>query len=159
MPLFPSWKDESPEVFLREVARGFFVGAERAACARQWDLVVDLHGVQIVTADDTIVCSFPDGEPVPVHLLDQVHIKTERVIDKGGTVLFCCEMGRSRSASVAYAMLRSVAGVCHGDAYERISTQMHVPAGHRKLVVTYPRKRTFESALYWVTSRMARLSS
>jgi len=158
MPSYPIWCNEDPDVFLREVGPGLFVGAKGAASVRPWDLVVDLHGVELVTADDLILHPFPDGNPFPSEVLDQAYSKVERVRDQGGVTLIACDTGRSRSASAAYAMLRTIWGVGRNDANNRISTQTTVPVGRqRRMSVTHPRRETLSSAFDWVEHRLERL--
>lgn len=158
MPSYPIWINEADGVFLREVARGLFVGAQGAASVRPWDLVVDLHGIELVTAGEVLVRTFSDGEPFPPAVLDEIYAKTERVLDQGGVVLLACEMGRSRSASAAYAMLRTIPRVGRNDAYNRIATQMTIPTGtKRKLSMTYPRRTTYKSASDWAETRLEQL--
>lgn len=157
MPVYPRWVDETDGVFLREVARNLFVGAEAAAFVRSWDLIVDLHGNHS-PEKNILVVPFADGDEIPHGALTEIYSRVERALDSGQEVLICCKVGRSRSASVAYAILRVCYGVKPGDAHERISTLLTIPTGRRTLSFTYPLHRTFQSASSWAESRVDELT-
>lgn len=116
---------------LREVAPGLYVGGMIAVCerptqTRDWWAVVDCHGyrvdgqreVRFGTLPRVVRYGFDDCGPVPASLLAAASALYR---ERGGDVLVCCAAGSSRSAAVAYAMMRDVLGAPHDDALARVS--------------------------------------
>jgi hypothetical protein len=118
---FPRWLDERETVMLREVAPGLFLGAEGARKARTWDLVVDMFGSTIPVSTRYLI-RWPmfDGTPVPRPLLDGVLPMVRGTLSRHDTVLVHCAAGLSRSASVAYGLLRRLYRLPHHEALRRV---------------------------------------
>ena len=130
-------------VNLREVAPGLFVGAEAATREMNWALVVSVGGDDQRPSAPQIRWYFDDGVPIPDGLLDLVHA---RVTGQGqAPVLIHCAAGRSRSASVAYALIRANGGLDHAGALARVQT----PGDEGR----YPMPATLQSARRWVASK------
>jgi hypothetical protein len=152
---FPQWvRTADQRAMLRCVAPNLFVGGatailERARPHTEWWAAVDLHGTQHSTGFKRepafgelrrfLRCAFEDGAPVPDGLLDAV---TAFVRGRGGPVLISCAMGVSRSATVAYAVIRAELGVGHDVAARMVAC----PAGS-------PLRTTLQSARRWADAR------
>ena len=100
----------------------------------------------------SLVRPVQDRHPLPDGLLDEV---LDRVMDclSDGPVLIQCEMGRSRSAGVAYALLRALYGQSHDEAYARVHTQTVFQAGKNQLSFDWPHPKLLASAAAWVDQR------
>jgi hypothetical protein len=86
-----------------------------------------------------------NGKPIPDRVLDALTDYAAQKLRRGVPVLVQCFAGLSRSASVAYAILRSVYGLPDHEALRRIET---TTAG-----VRWPRRETIESARQWAFKR------
>jgi hypothetical protein len=86
-----------------------------------------------------------DGQPIDPALLDECVRFAQLVARTRTPLLVQCAMGLSRSATVAYAILRVRYGLEHDEAYRRVASRY---AGH-----TYPHPVTFRSAMQWVTKQ------
>lgn len=152
---FPVLVNDDPRVNLRQISADLYIGAQSAPMDRVWDLVVDLHGVNGARTRYWIKEPFPDGQPFPDGLLDQVRnaIVQARSDLACQAILIACEMGMSRSASCGYAMLRELEGLGHDEAYARISSETTFQAGPKTLSVSWPREKTLSSARAWVERR------
>lgn len=150
---FPHWPEQRRIRFLRlrQVGPLLWIGGAmspapgafmRPDLVPVWGAVVDLAGVSrhpeagYESPIPLLVLPFDDGDPVPGEILDRV-----RDVVRGAShpVLLHCAEGLSRSASVAYAMLR-LGGVGHEDALHRVTF-----GGERG----YPVRETLESARAW----------
>ena len=144
---YPRWIAEHPRgVYnLREVGPNLYVGAMASCVAApiKWTAIYDFCGASREYIDDypikPICLEFDDGEPIPSGYLDRVYAE---VLKAQGPVLLHCAQGLSRSASVAYAMLRR-SGLDHAEALTRVQ----VPHGKG-----YPLKETLASAVAWAES-------
>lgn len=157
MAEFPRWIDRSHAANLREVGPNLFVGAEwspgQPPKGKRWAAVVDLYGSSLEEpgreaiyhrADCLLHWPFLDGDYFPTGALDAV----TRIVKLGrtrGPVLIHCQAGLSRSASAAYAMLRTQDKLGHADALARIK----VPRESE-----FPRKETLASAQTWVLKNL-----
>jgi hypothetical protein len=116
---------------LREVAPNLFVGGMIAVCerptrTRDWWAVIDCHGyrqegqreVRMGTLPRVVRYGFDDCGPVPVPLLVAASALYR---ERGGAMLVSCAAGASRSASVAYAVMRDVLGTPHDEALACVS--------------------------------------
>lgn len=156
MPLdsFPKWASyPGGEQNLREVAPGLFVGAVDAVTAQPWHTIIDLYGtatdpfkrVRYATAHQVLSIPFPDGDAIPEGALERIDAALSRA--KAPTLIHC-QAGLSRSASVAYAMLRHRKHLSHDAALARVTTPGH---GHQ-----FPRPTTLASARTWVQANRRR---
>ncbi len=139
-----------PFLHLREVAPGLHVGGGAAVTLRSdWCLVIDFDGL---SQDPDNAGAYPrtavlhalpmeDGNPFPPGNLDRVEALYLEHLGQG-PILFHCAMGASRSASAAYAILRKVVGLEHGEALRRVQ----IPS-----LCGYPMKHTLQSAVRWAT--------
>lgn len=145
---------------LRRVAPGLYVGGATAVCERSvrghdWWAVVDCHGpkhtssvqreVRFGQLDRVIRYAFEDGSPVPEALLVAAEALYRR---QAGPLLISCAAGVSRSASVAYALLRVVRGLSPDEAMARVACA----AGR-------PLPNTVTSAEKWATQRLVERST
>jgi len=123
---------------LREVAPGLYVGGQVTPIHDGFDTVIDLAGQDDPSYKKfrkVLHWTFTDGLPVPEPLLDAVWDLLQKA---QGPVLIHCAEGRSRSVSVAYAMLRRQ-GQDHEAAYAAVCST-HGP----------PVPTTFNSVHEWV---------
>lgn len=142
MSTWPRWTSDGHA--LREVAPGLFVGNAAALLARdesgaprRWggwvqcahgttDLgPVALRTVEAVGAaiDCTAILSLRDGAAVSPRDLDAALVVARSARELGdGPTLVSCSAGLSRSAVVAYALLRAE-GIAAGDALRRVSVR------------------------------------
>lgn len=154
--------DPIPSRNLRKVSNlGIYVGAVDAikSMPERPSLIVDLYGesCKLVTGDEpvllegrtTLLC-WPvwDGVPIPDKVYDRV-VELARKKIRAGPVLVHCQAGLSRSASVAYALIRTLEGLSHDDALRRVQ----IPGKPH-----WPSPKTIESARKWYASRRARFS-
>jgi len=149
---WPRWIKQDFDHNLREVAPGLYVGAEYSAGLRPdgpWQLVVDLYGSSRDTtkwvlywgSDEVMAIPFDDGDGFPDGALDRIGAAVMEAI-QSGPVLIHCQAGLSRSASAAYAMLRTLYGLNDREAASRV-----------KIMPAFPRKKTLQSARDWVHAR------
>lgn len=141
---YPHWTEGGAFHNLREVGPNLYVGALTARNARQWRYVISCHPA--LDADQTHGHSkvpFPDGEPIPrstlQHALDVCLEHRER-----GEVLIHCQAGFSRSAAIAYAVLRLQDGLSGQQAEQRVFVRYG-----------YPLAATLISASKWVYDKSA----
>ena len=143
---FPLWVNQDPNYFLREVGPGVFVGAQLAPSSMAWSGIIDLCGgsssplMSPHYADCPVFLRwvFSDGDEIPEGLLDSA-VPLVAEARRSGPVLIHCRAGLSRSASVAYAVLRVLHDLNHKRAMERVSS---VPG--------WPISTTLLSARSWV---------
>lgn len=168
MTAYPRWLSGGPDgnllsPNLRDVGEGVLVGsvgAERLTeHVPESTPVVQLYeglprlGARfdpttgLAVGDRALRRPFFDGDFAPAELLDEV----VRWCAGEPRVLVQCQAGLSRSASVAYALLRA-RGVGHAEALRRI--EVRVPHHDRDEV--YPRRVTLESCVVWACGRYGR---
>lgn len=122
---------------LREVAPGLYVGGIASPGSpppgfRRWATVIDMIGNSLVTSHGydpkTRIFAFPmdDGEPIDPSVLDTALREC-----KAGhfPILVHCAAGLSRSASVAYGLLRTQFGCGQKLARRRITVDPRWPLG------------------------------
>lgn len=73
-------------------------------------------------ADHVISAPFDDATPIPEHFLDHIVPEVIETLRAGKRVLIHCVAGLSRSASVAYAVIRVKERVDHDTALRRVKT-------------------------------------
>lgn len=136
---WPRWIDESR--MLREVAPGLHIGDQRAINSDSWSLVIDMHGAN--SDVDKLNLPMQDGTRVPRRYLDQA---STALREAQGAVLVTCEQGRSRSACMAYALLRTQHLLKHDEALERVSSVVDtlIPGIGG---VTFPRGKILDSVV------------
>lgn len=131
---FPEWvRTADQRAMLRCVAPNLYVGGatailERARPHVEWWAAVDVHGPRHSNAfrrepafsdlPRLLRCGFEDGAPVPDGLLAAV---VAFVGPRQGPVLISCAAGVSRSATVAYAVIRAEMGLGHDVALRLVS--------------------------------------
>lgn len=143
----PRWIDRGTN--LREVSSSLFVGDQSSPMfPGKWSLIVDLCGQWQVDRRPypfgTPVLSFrlEDGEPIPDKVFEQVYDRSRPLLKKADRVLLHCAAGLSRSASMAYALLRVGKRMSHEEAMQRVLTPVAIERG-------YPMPMTLESARSW----------
>lgn len=126
---FPRWVAGGPAdtsgtspALLREVARNLYVGSALSAShvpGGVGSLVVVQCSEQCPPVPDALAVlrvPFADLEPIPSHVLPQVVAEARA----RRPMLIQCYAGLSRSAAVAYAVLRMVDGLTHDEALARV---------------------------------------
>jgi hypothetical protein len=137
--VFPRWvPGVDARAALREVGDNLYVGGMIAACerpskTRDWWGMIDCHGFRedgkreprIAQIPRVIRYGFDDGDRVPEELL----VAAEALYRAAqGPLLVSCAAGASRSAAVAYALLRVVRGYSHEGALARVKLHGGGPA-------------------------------
>ena len=150
---YPRWLTEHDNNGnLREVGPGLFVGDSCAVSVRRpdghkipWIAVLDLYGsshahsYRYDHAKELVTLPMKDGDRIPTTTLDiawELYRKS-----RGLPVLLHCQAGLSRSASVAYALLRRKHYLTHGEALLRVQVPVYGS--------TYPMENTLNSARTW----------
>lgn len=90
-----------------------------------------------------------DGDSVPFEVMEEILPRVESAVTNGEPVLVHCAAGHSRSASVAYGLLRIGWKLPHQEAKRRVLTKKGVDGG-------WPLPRTFDSVRDWVEERSSR---
>jgi hypothetical protein len=145
----PRWIDRSESINLREVAPNLYIGAVDSPGLAEWAAVIDLYGSSRASAASRMYRSVPvllrwqflDGDPVPRGLLEAAEAIARARLPEG-PVLIHCHAGLSRSASVAYALMRVIWGIDHDEARHRIHLRSDFPV-----------PATLASARAWVQAR------
>jgi len=158
---YPRWCATGFEVDLREVAPKLFVGGQQAILLRspmKWAAAIDLFGspngserTRLDVRRDaafggvpvTLRWPFLDGQVIPPGCLEASYV-VFRMAERHGSVLVSCQAGLSRSASVAYGLLRRGFGLDHAEALRRVSVTTE-PG--------FPREETLASARAWARKR------
>lgn len=158
---FPRWlefKGESTRdmgmLRCREVATDLFVGGLGSALVvPSCSAIVSLEFLDekdrkslVGTFPDSklVYCPFGDGDPIPREGLDRT---IQAWDERTGPVLIHCAQGLSRSASVAYALLRLRFGLDHDESMRRIFVYER-----------YPMRKTLASAVLYVQGSGSRPS-
>ncbi len=146
-PTWPRWErfewDVDNDVLLREVRPGLWVGSELARDNYSWLAVVDLYGSsRLVTTRRELSWRISDDIPIQLGLLDTTWPFVFHALKKGD-VLIHCKAGLSRSASVAYAILRRLDRLDHEEALRRV----RVP---EDTMDAWPSQPVIRSAREWV---------
>jgi hypothetical protein len=153
--IYPRWVSTSEEVMLREVAKNLYIGgceSVRRLQGEPWAAVIDLYGTSgeparaqsydgVIRAPILLRWPFDDGIAIPFAVFDAVLPLVAGNI-RSGPVLIHCQAGLSRSASVAYALLRTIGGLTPKQALSRVYA-----------VKGFPRKPTLASAEKWAKNR------
>lgn len=146
-------------------------GGKRERLDPRWTLILDVASWMDATAgvgprhpwpevrylrDDPEVwaCDLEDGEPIPRGTLDKLleiydgHCRRLDGEARVSCVLVCCLAGASRSASVAYGLLRLRCGLHHEEALRRIRSRWHQSAATDP---RWPNPVTLASVVEWVS--------
>lgn len=149
---YPRWLMGGPDdtagrspCLLREVAPGLFVGSALAAEFVEADTLVFQFSTHAVALFGTpVVLPFDDGEAVPPWIIARV-VEDARVYRPLRPILMQCYAGLSRSASLAYAVLRMVDGLAHEEALARVAHAVE----HHDRTTRWPRPVTLASVVAW----------
>ena len=153
MSTYPRWVMGGPDdtagrspALLREVAAGLFVGSALAAPYVDAECAVVRCSEHCVTVAQVATLSvlFEDREPIASRVL---HRAVTFVAAHRPTrpVLIQCYAGLSRSASLAYAVLRVVDGLDHDAALARVAHAVE----HSDRTARFPHPVTLASAQAW----------
>ena len=131
---------------LRMVGPGLHVGSEYAPMEMDWCAVLDLYGAALGVArvyrygraEEVVSLPMLDGTAIPEATLNMASDMYKAC--RGRPFLVHCAAGLSRSASVAYALLRKHHGCVHVRALRRIQT----PG-----CSGFPMEQTLQSARAW----------
>lgn len=159
---FPEWLHAGAETNLRHVHDDLAVGAATAPLREgfRWAAVVDFHGFDrhwkdreielgaLTTHAPVVRLPFKDCESVPFYVFE-LALATYRAAHDRGTVLFVCFAGRSRSASVAAAVLAVEHGIPWEEAVRRVGVY-----DVRGVRVAAPHPVTLGSAREWVAHHL-----
>lgn len=142
-PPWPRWIDSGPAA-LRLAAPRLYVGSEVARELRSSRYAPWLSTGALAAIVDCR--GFADGGPVPGDFLDEAFARAWYSLTGRDprSVLVHCQAGISRSASVAYALLRATLGLPHEEALVRVRNPL-----------MEPRPVTLASARAWVHARRA----
>ena len=159
----PIWHNRHPNHRLRWVGGQLYVGAQASPttliCPKSdvlsqavpFDAVVSLHSggeyenmrrKALAKVQRVVIWPFDDGAPIPAWLLEAAYCLYRDVRrNPNARMLVHCAAGLSRSASVAYALLRVTDGLSHVHALQRVSVAEYSE---------YPMPDTLNSARRWV---------
>lgn len=138
---FPRWVKLGYLVDLREVCTGLYVGGHMSRGLGRWDTVIDLYVKDgredgfIVPPRRLVQMPMTDGDAISDRYMDAA---ADLVIEARGDVLIHCQAGLSRSASMAFGLMRRFFGMSREEALRRIF-----------VVDGYPRSVTLASAGGW----------
>lgn len=152
--VFPRWvPGVDSRAMLREVGDNLYVGGMIAVCerpskTREWWGAIDCHGfredgqreLRFGQLPRVVRYGFDDGDRVPEALLAAAEALYRAA---QGPLLVSCAAGASRSASVAYGLLRVVQGYSREGALARVT----LPGGG-------PAPVTLETAERWARLRL-----
>lgn len=159
---YPSWVGPHARVGLvnlRIVAPNLWVGAMASPAFLPLDSGVD-HILDVCGSSKDNVSEYPvpftsfrlvDGQPIPFEVLDRA---LELMTSSSGLLVHCMA-GLSRSASVAYALMRVRDGMSIPMARHRIRSldEQGDP------IYGYPLSATIDSAEAWVQDRLSKRST
>lgn len=146
---------------LRRVAPDLAVGAALAPLldGHRWSAVLDLHGPDrhwperearlgaLAQHGPVLRMTFADATPIDAGVFSMARA-VYRARRAQGPVLVCCFAGRSRSASVAAALLALEGGLAWDEAVRRVSLY-----DTRGKLLHAPHPVSLESARTWVQDR------
>ena len=153
---FPRWVLGGPDdthgvsdSLLREVADGLFVGSALSVHHAKGNVAVMQFSrhCPVFVGDAVLRVPFADREPVPPAVLDAA-VAFARKWRHKRPVWATCFAGLSRSASVAYAVLRRVDGLPHDEALTRVASRVE----HFDRVDYWPHSATIQSVMSWCES-------
>jgi len=150
---YPRWVMGGPDdiaarspALLREVAAGLFVGSALAAPYVDAGCAVVRCSEHCVTAAhaSTLTELFDDRAPIGAAIIGRV-VAFVAAHRPARPVLIQCYAGLSRSASLAYAVLRVVDGLDHDAALARVAHAVE----HSDRTARFPHPVTLASAQAW----------
>ena len=152
---YPRWIRGGPQCpedmqSLREVAPRLWVGSARCVMPSTEDLsLIQLsHACPVVPGAEAFRQRIRDFHPVPHETLDQI-LAFASARHPSRTLLIQCRMGLSRSASVAYGLLRMLHGRSHEDALRAVS---HT-TGSGLATLQWPHAALVDSVRAWCDTR------
>ncbi len=155
---FPRWIAGGPadvsvrsNVLLREVADGLFVGSSLALPHLGECAVVQLSDRCPPHVGHHLRAPFDDGDAVPDDVLHAAEVFA-RAWRGTLPVLVQCHAGLSRSASVAYAVMRRVDRLTHAEALVRVAHAQE----HNDRTLHWPNRYTIASARAWCDAMEAK---
>ena len=136
-----------PPVLLREVAEDLYVGSAGSVdrLEKTTAVVQFSERCRRLQRPQSLRIPFTDFGPVPEEVLRAAAGFVEHHRSDRNRVLLQCFAGLNRSASVAYAMLRSLYGMRHDEALARV----RFTTGQGRDERTWPGEATLASARAW----------
>jgi hypothetical protein len=147
---YPRWLHGGEDINLRAVGPLLLVGATRSPGVVPVEYlggIVDLYGDSPDSKGvgdlgvPRLACTMLDGNAIPAKYMDAALVLWRQCREQGKPLLVHCQAGLSRSASMAYGLLRVEERLTHPEALRRVQTP--------KYAREFPRPATLASARTW----------
>lgn len=147
---YPRWIHSGEDINLRAVGPLLLVGATRSpgvVPVEHLGGIVDLYGdspesnAAGAQGVPRLACTMLDGNAIPAKYMDAALELWRQCRNEGKPMLIHCQAGLSRSASMAYGLLRVEERLTHPEAMRRVQTP--------KYAREFPRPATLASARTW----------